>query len=88
MNSIECLTFNNYCGIRDAFRARCARHYLGLNEPFASGPAGKDESRCNATLVLLHSFIYPGKLQWCWIAIAVCGRAKHDDGVKAGERSV
>src|ERR1017187_6632252 len=75
-------------GFRDALGHGGAGHDIRFNKSIAISSPGEDEPWRYTALILVYSLGDAGQLLRGWIAVVVNRSAKHDDGVKSGERRI
>jgi len=88
LNRISGVGFDKNRRLRNALRLRGSRHHPRLNILIAHSAASQDQPRSHPPLILMHSFVHTGQLLGRGVAVAVCRVAQHNNGVKAGERSI
>src|SRR4051794_23071997 len=66
----------------NALRPCGPRHYFGFDKIRLRRSSGENDAGRDAALVFANSLGHPRELQRCWIAIAISGRAEHNDGVE------
>ena len=62
--------------------------HLRLLKSIALRSSGQDQSWRHPSLIFMHPFAHTGQLFRRGVAVAVCGIAQHDDGVKASEGGI